>query len=861
MKKFLTVLLALSVVFTYSFSAVGSVFAATPSEATAAAAAAKEEAKTAAESALKTLAYANGNLAFIGDEAYAGASVVSKTAVDQAAADLQAEINKEIQKAADSSVTGSADVATEIGKVKTAYYADVDTYLNKLFDEDGGAYGFTKVYAKQAVIDKAAALAKLNAVVSANYYDADKAAVEAAVKAAKDVIDPLTGVAADLTTISTAMTTFDTEFAKYKTKADIDKAVADAKAAAIKTLNEKADTFKENEIKRLTAEIEADDATPAQITEAKTLLNRLNANITAVINLRTNEINAVTVDKSADLETAVKTTIPGKVGSDFDDDDAFYDTVSGLGGVSYLKDYAATKAAAFKTELGTDGTIKYYAATVDEALKTVTDKVASLEITTVKGVDEAFDTALAGKTKKELDEALAATKTAKKAAVDALLAGRTFSGERKDKVDTLVKEAKDAIDAAADEAAMDKIIADVTAKIAAVLDDTQIAGLKAKVDTEYAATYKSLIDGYVDSVIAKNGAEKYDAATQKAGIEAKVKEYYYDLVLAKEDKDLTDPAVKSIMAQNYSGAVAVAEKNLVAKDTLAAAEKAINDQLDALDYTVNAETTPKILAAYEAYKNYKELNGSNDANVNKSKLDYLVGQVVAAERKVITDKITAITNKTAFTLDDIAALEELKKEAEAFNAKYAEYPGFTEIADPTTDATTVTKIATARYQDAIAKINAIPADLTFADKAAVEAARAAYDALTEAQKVALNNSFITKLVAAETKLEVLEIAAVEGLKITASSTAAKGSITVKWTVKGDTSAADGFEVFRSVKKNSGFTNKAFFTTDNNAKRSYKNTKSLKKGTRYYYKVRAYKVLADGTKIYSDWSSKAYRIAK
>ena len=59
--------------------------------------------------------------------------------------------------------------------------------------------------------------------------------------------------------------------------------------------------------------------------------------------------------------------------------------------------------------------------------------------------------------------------------------------------------------------------------------------------------------------------------------------------------------------------------------------------------------------------------------------------------------------------------------------------------------------------------------------------------------LALNNSFITKLVAAETKLEVLEIAAVEGLKITASSTAAKGSITVKWTVKGDTSAADGSE--------------------------------------------------------------------
>ena len=51
-----------------------------------------------------------------------------------------------------------------------------------------------------------------------------------------------------------------------------------------------------------------------------------------------------------------------------------------------------------------------------------------------------------------------------------------------------------------------------------------------------------------------------------------------------------------------------------------------------------------------------------------------------------------------------------------------------------------------------------------------------------------------------------------------------------------------------------------FTTTDNAKRTYKNTKSLKKGTRYYYKIRAYKVV-DGKTYYSDWSNKAYRIAK
>ena len=78
---------------------------------------------------------------------------------------------------------------------------------------------------------------------------------------------------------------------------------------------------------------------------------------------------------------------------------------------------------------------------------------------------------------------------------------------------------------------------------------------------------------------------------------------------------------------------------------------------------------------------------------------------------------------------------------------------------------------------------------------------------------------------------------------------------VKWTVKGDTSAVEGYEIWRSTKKNSGFSK--FFTT---TKTTYKNTKSLKKGTRYYYKVRAI-AHVDGKKITSDWSNKAYRIAK
>ena len=96
---------------------------------------------------------------------------------------------------------------------------------------------------------------------------------------------------------------------------------------------------------------------------------------------------------------------------------------------------------------------------------------------------------------------------------------------------------------------------------------------------------------------------------------------------------------------------------------------------------------------------------------------------------------------------------------------------------------------------------------------------------------------------------------VEAVKITASSSAAKGAITVKWTIKGSKSACKGFQIWRSSKKSSGF--KKMFTT---YKYSYKNTKALKKGVRYYYKVRAYNRDADGKLLFSKWSNTAYRIA-
>lgn len=84
----------------------------------------------------------------------------------------------------------------------------------------------------------------------------------------------------------------------------------------------------------------------------------------------------------------------------------------------------------------------------------------------------------------------------------------------------------------------------------------------------------------------------------------------------------------------------------------------------------------------------------------------------------------------------------------------------------------------------------------------------------------------------------------------------KGKIVVSWKVKGD-AAGVKYDVRKSTKRNSGYGTKAYFKI---SKTTYTNNKGLKKGTRYYYKVRVYKVI-DGKTYHSDWFNKAYRIAK
>lgn len=85
----------------------------------------------------------------------------------------------------------------------------------------------------------------------------------------------------------------------------------------------------------------------------------------------------------------------------------------------------------------------------------------------------------------------------------------------------------------------------------------------------------------------------------------------------------------------------------------------------------------------------------------------------------------------------------------------------------------------------------------------------------------------------------------------------KGKKAVMLTVKNNSGVEyDGIEIFRSQKKYSGYGKKPIMTTTKN---KYKNTK-VKKGQKYYYKVRAY-IMEDGVKVYSSWSTKVRVVVK
>ena len=98
------------------------------------------------------------------------------------------------------------------------------------------------------------------------------------------------------------------------------------------------------------------------------------------------------------------------------------------------------------------------------------------------------------------------------------------------------------------------------------------------------------------------------------------------------------------------------------------------------------------------------------------------------------------------------------------------------------------------------------------------------------------------------------------LTVKASSTASKGAMNLTWSSSSsvldiDSVQIDGYELWKSNSKTGGYQ-----LLKSTTGKKFKNTSNIKKGTRYYYKVRAYREIG-GQKIYSPWSNVTYKIAK
>ena len=339
----------------------------------------------------------------------------------------------------------------------------------------------------------------------------------------------------------------------------------------------------------------------------------------------------------------------------------------------------------------------------------------------------------------------------------------------------------------------------------------------------------------------------------------------------KEIKALKDEAVKVAAA-------------LPTQDAVKASAKAARTAIEALPANVTTADLAAVQAASDAIKAHKKLVGADlttngkDDRLNDAAYTAALDQLVRSYNSQFAQEVAKVSDTDEVAIKTIKA--DITTAVDAIEALYSadeDTCGYMKTLKETLN-TYLNKIKENDAKAVEDAIKAIPINVTEADKATVVKARELYDAYvakyndyehlydpetrcddpyTHGYAADDFGTLLGNLTAAETVLGLNAVSPAElvkGLKITAKSTAKKGSITVKWTVKGEADI-DGYEIWKSTKANKGY-KKAFTTT----KKTYKNSKGLKKGTRYYYKVRAYKVI-DGVKVTSDWSNKANRKAK
>ena len=250
--------------------------------------------------------------------------------------------------------------------------------------------------------------------------------------------------------------------------------------------------------------------------------------------------------------------------------------------------------------------------------------------------------------------------------------------------------------------------------------------------------------------------------------------------------DLTD-AQKDLVDEEALNKLTDAETVIADRE----AAKAVDDMVNALPETITLADKAAVEAADAALENLTIAQAEYVVLSTYGKLADAKKAIANLEAaKAVTDQINALPAE--ITLDDKAAVEAARQA----------YTDLTDDQKNLVTGETLDKLADAEKsiadqeaaKDATDKINALPEDITVEDKEAVEAARAAFDALTDDQRALVDvDALSEKLTAAEAALKVvLDKAAADAViaQIGALPAATKVTINDKDAIDGAKAAYD-----------------------------------------------------------------------
>ena len=326
-----------------------------------------------------------------------------------------------------------------------------------------------------------------------------------------------------------------------------------------------------------------------------------------------------------------------------------------------------------------------------------------------------------------------------------------------------------------------------------------------------------------------------------------------------------------------------------------AAAAAVTEAIAALPTVVTVNDKAAIEAARAAYEALTDDQKALVSDDTLQKLTEAEDALATAEDQAAADSVTNAIEAlpTEVTVGDKTVIEAARAEYEALtddqkalvseatlqrliDAEAALAAAETEAAEDQAAADSVTNA-----------IEALPTEVTVGDKAVIEAARDAYDALTDEQKALVSTDTFKKLTDAETALAAAEAAAAETDKSDSGSPssipssvsppaaieekvivdlkavkiskpkAAKKAVTVKWKKVGkkDQKKIQGIEI--QISTDSGFQNIVKKTTAGKKKTS-KKIKGLKSKTKYWVRIRAYRNDTAGKHV-SAWKKKSFKV--